>query len=217
MTPLRTPLALLLLALLCLGLGGCLFDHPLTGFSSTNIDTRLLGVFEFKQADPNAPKNPPPPDPTKPVEDHSIIHRVAVLPLGANEYIIYYRDFSKKPAKVWRFIGWISRVDSRYYLSFQDDTEGSKTFGKYGFFSFEWEYPGDILLYAPDLKGKEAASSYQLRVAVRKGLKAGNLFPYEATYWKKIARAWWDPAGAREGTSIPPEFEKGTTLENPGL
>ncbi|MGH8048149.1 MAG: hypothetical protein ACREKL_12975 [Chthoniobacterales bacterium] len=214
----RSPLALLLLVLLPLGLGGCLFDNPLTGWSSTNIDTRLLGVFEFKEADPNAPKNPPPPDPTKPVVDTSIIHRVAVLPLDANRYVIYYRDFSKKPKQVWKFTGWISRVDARYYLTVRDDTEGSKTFGKYGFFRFDWEFPGNFLLYAPEMKDVDAtASSYHLRTAVRKKLKEGTLFPFEATWWRKIARVWWDPTGAEAGASIPPEFEKGTTEENPGF
>jgi hypothetical protein len=108
-------------------------------------------------------------------------------------------------------------VDSSYYVTFQDDTEGSGTFGQYGFFRFEWEFPGNITLYAPDLKDLYHASSYQLRAAVRKQLKAGTLFPYEGTYWKKIARIWWDPAGAESGTSIPKEFENGTKLENPAL
>ncbi len=142
---------------------------------------------------------------------------MAVLPLSANQYVIYYRDFSKKPAKVDKFIGWISRVDSRYYISFQDVTEGSETFGKYGFFGFEWEFPGNIMLYAPDLKDLDHASSFRLRAAVRKGVKAGTLFPYASTYWKKIARVWRDPKGAESGTSIPKEFEDGTTLKNPAF
>ncbi len=213
MMPFRTPLALALMIVLPLCLGGCLFDHPLTGLSSTNIDTRLLGVFEFKEAD----KNKLAKKPVDPADDHSIIHRVAVLPLGANRYVIYYRDFSKKPAKVDKYIGWISRVGSSYYLTFQDDTEGSSTFGKYGFFGFEWEFPGNISLYAPDLNGLESASSYRLRAEVRKKRKTGTLFPYEATYWKKIARVWQDPIGAEAGTSIPKEFETGTTLDNPAF
>ena len=207
--PFRTSFALLLLAVLSLGLGGCLFDHPLTDYSSTSIDTRLLGVFEFKEADKTKNRDRD--------VDTSIIHRMAVLPLDANRYVIYYRDFSKKPTQTSRYIGWISRVDSKYYLTFQDDTEGSGTIGKFGFLKFEWEFPGNILFYAPDLKDVDQASSpYQLRVAVRKGLKAGTLFPYEATWWKKIARVWANP-GTTEGTTIPPEFEKGTTLSEPGL
>jgi hypothetical protein len=213
MTLFRSPLALLALVLLSLGLGGCFFDNPLSEWSSTNIDTRLLGVFEFKEADKEAAKRNQPSD-----VDTSIIHRVAVLPLDDSRYVIYYRDFSKKPAKVWKFIGWISRVDSRYYLTVRDETDGSQTFGKYGFFKFEWEFPGNILIYSPDVKDFDtAASPYKLRVAVRQKLKEGTLFPYEATWWRKIARVWEDPAGAADGTSIPPEFEKGTTLENPGL
>lgn len=211
MKPLRSALALLLLALLPLGLGGCLFDNPLTGWSSTNIDTRLLGVFEFKEGVKNKRD-------AAGGADEAIIHRVAVLPQDANRYVIYYRDFSKKPAKVWKFVGWISRVDSRYYLTFRDETEGSETFGKYGFVGFSWEFPGNILTFTPDMKDVAAnASPYRLRAEMRKKLKAGTLFPYEQTWWKKIARAWWDPLKKTGQTEIPPEFEKGTDREDPGL
>jgi hypothetical protein len=211
---LRNPLALLLLALLPLGLGGCLFDHPLTSptsLASPNLDSRLLGVFEYRQ--------PPKVEPgviAKP-EDYTI-HRLAVLPLGPNRCVIYYRDFSKKPVQTLKFLGWMSRVDSTNYISFRDDTEGSPTFGKYGFFKFEWEFPSDILLFAPDVRTLETAkSSFAMRRALRAGLKAGTAFPYEATKWEKIARIWWNPAGAESGATIPPEFEHGTTIDKPGL
>jgi len=220
---LRNTLALLLLAALPLGLGGCLFDHPLTEASSTNLDTRLLGVFEFregtknkKEANAAAKKQD-----AKPDDSDVEIHRLAVLPLSDSRYVIYYRDFSKKPAQTLKFIGWISRVDSSYYLTFRDETPGSQTFGKYGFFKFEWEFPGNFLLYAPDMKGLETASSYQMRVGVRKRLKAGVLFPYEATYWQKIARVWGKPKDFNlrvgEPDALPPEFENGTKRDNPGL
>lgn len=223
---LRHPLALLLLALLPLGLGGCLFDQPLTSptsLTTPNIDSRLLGVFEFREGSQEKPKPAPSPDPDakptpSPTPDNVNVQRLAVLPLGPNQYVIYYRDFSKKPAQTLKFTGWLSRVDATNYLSFRDDTEGSATFGKYGFFRFEWEFPGNFLLYAPDMKDSEAAKSpFEMRRALRAKLKAGTAFPYQATYWRKIARIWWDPKGAEAGTTIPPEFEKGTTREDPGL
>ncbi|MDD5198537.1 MAG: hypothetical protein PHC88_01935 [Terrimicrobiaceae bacterium] len=212
----RNPLALLLLALLPLCLAGCLLDFPLTSphaVTSPNIDTRLLGVFEFREPPPGKPK----PGVVLKPEDYSI-QRIAVLPLDANHYVIYYRDFSKKPAETSKFLGWISRVDSRYYLSFEDQTTGSSTLGKYGFFKFEWQFPGNFLLYAPDLKDSDHAHSpYEVRRSLRNKLKAGTAFPYEATTWQRIARIWWDPAGAQSGATIPKEFETGTKLENPGL
>jgi hypothetical protein len=211
MIRLRSPLVLLLLALLPLGLGGCLFDKPLTEISSTNIDSRLLGVFEFREKEKGEQRRGEADD-----EKNVTIHRVAVLPADANRYTIYYRDFSKKPAQVSKYTGWISRVDDRYYLTFRDETEGSKTFGKYGFFGFSWQFPGDFLLYTPDMSNVETgASSYVQRVAVRKKLKAGALFPYEPTSWRKIARVWWNPLVKGEQTAIPPEFETGTKRENP--
>jgi hypothetical protein len=215
MTFFRSLLALLLLVLLPLGLGGCLFDKPLTEWSSTDIDSRLLGVFEFKEGiksdKPNKRRD-------SDDEDKFTIHRVAVLPQDANRYTIYYRDFGKKPAKTWKFTGWISRVDSHYYLTVRDETEGSETFGRYGFFGFDWEFPGNFLLFSPDMKEVDvSSSSYRLRVAVRQKLKDGNLFPYDATWWKKIARVWWNPLLKTGQTEIPPEFENGTKRENPGL
>jgi hypothetical protein len=210
MIRIRSLLALFLLALLPLGLGGCLFENPLTEWSSTNIDTRLLGVFEFKEANKDRKRDDD--------ADRSTIHRVAVLPQDANRYTIYYRDFSKKPAKVWKFTGWISRVDTFYYLTVRDETDGSLTFGKYGFFRFDWEFPGNFLVFTPDMKDVDAASSpYKLREAVRKKLKAGELFPYEPTWWRKIARAWWNPLLKTGQTEIPPEFANGTKQDNPGL
>jgi hypothetical protein len=205
----RSALAPIFLALLPLGLGGCLFENPLTGWSSTDIDSRLLGVFEFKQGVRNERDRG---------DGESIIHRVAVLPQDANRYTIYYRDFSKKPAKTWKFIGWISRVDSRYYLTFRDETEGSETFGKYGFVGFSWEFPGNFLVFTPDMKdAATAASPYRLRATLRQKLKAGALFPYEPTWWRKIARVWWNPLLKTGQTEIPPEFEKGTDRQDPGL
>ncbi len=228
MTRFRPLLAPLLLVLLPLALGGCLFDHPLTsptGLTSPNLDSRFAGVFEFREikekpgAKPgeNAKPNDAKPGADAKPEDVTI-HRLAVLPLGANHYVVYYRNFGKKPARTMKFLGWVSRVDTKYYFSFQDETDGEPSKGRYGFFRFVWRFPGDFTLYAPDAKEFESAtSSYQMRKILRAKLKAETAFPYEGTAWKKIARVWWDPAGAGSGATIPPEFEKGTKLENPAF
>jgi hypothetical protein len=225
----RHPLALLLLVLVPLGLGGCLFDHPLTNpenLTSPNLDSRFTGVFEFrepkdktkekeksKKADKKKDKDEPIDNP----DDYNI-QRMAVLPVSANHYVIYYRDFSKKPTQTHKFLGWISRVDQDYYISFQDETDGSPSRGKYGFFKFVWEFPGDFRLYAPDAKEFEGAtSSYQMRRLLRAKLRNNTAFPYEATEWKKIARIWWNPLEKPAEPQIPKEFESGTTLVNPGL
>lgn len=228
MTRFRHPLALLLLALLPLGLGGCLFDHPLTSpanVTSPNLDSRFCGVFEFRDPKDKS-KKPDASDKSKKKgkdavpdnPDDYYIHRLAVLPVSANHYVIYYRDFSKKPAKTLKFNGWISRVDNDYYFSFQDETEGAPSFGKYGFFKFVWEFPGDFQLFTPNAKEFEGAtSSYQMRRILRAKIREGTAFPYESTEWKKIARVWWNPLAKPATPEIPPEFETGTKLENPGL
>ncbi len=205
---LRAPLTSLLLALLPLGLGGCLFNQPLTAptnVTSPNLDSRLAGVFEYREAG-KKPGEPPK------------IHRAAILPVGPNHYVIYYRDFSKKPARTLKFKGWISRVDTREYLSIEDQTAGSPTFGKFAFARFQWEFPGNFILGAPNVPdAADAKNPYRVRRALRAQLKAGSAFPFTPTYWKKIARVWWNPKDAEAGLNIPPEFEKGTDRPFPAF
>jgi hypothetical protein len=207
---LRTTLALAAGAALLLGLGGCLTDSPLTSSASTNIDTRLLGVFEYDSGGGRKK------DGGDEASEKEIL-RVAVLPRSEDEYLIYYRDESKKPVETLEFIGWISRVDENYYLAIKDVTGGSSTFGKFSFMKFTWRWPGNIILHAPDQAGLEHASSFQLRKAVRQKLRDDTLFPYEGTYWNKIARVWWDPKAENPATTIPKEFYTGTKRKHPGL
>jgi len=198
------------LALGFLGLlSGCLFDSPLTTTASTNLDTRLLGVFEYVE------------DSTREVNGESVtvtkIHRVASLPKNEDEYTIYYRVSGDGPTKTAQFTGWISRVKEQYYLNVRDDTPGSPTIGKFAFAEFEWIWPADIRTTSLDLKGLETATPFQLREAVRQKLKDGTLTPYEGTRWTRIARIYWDPKNPDPVTTIPSAFENGTTLPYPGL
>ncbi len=210
---LRTILAVVISAGALLGLGGCLTDSPLTQDASTNIDTRLLGVFEHDGSSGDSRRARGEAEDS----DKKELLRVAVLPRNENEYLIYYRDESKKPIETLQFVGWISRVDQKYYLTLEDVTEGSSTLGKFSFMKFTWRWPGNIILHAPDQAGLEGATSFQLRQAVREKLKDGTLFPYEGTYWTRIARVWWDPKAENPATTIPKEFYTGTKRKHPGL
>ncbi len=211
----------LALAVAVLLLTGCLFDTPITSNASTNIDTRLLGVFEYKQlVDRDATETVEVieivdgEEVIQVVEPPMIIHRVAILPRDEDTYWIYYRNFGQTPAKVLRFIGWISRVDGDYYLSFQDDTAGSQAFGKFAFAKAEWIYPGNFAVSSPNMQGMEnAATPYEMRRALRARLKEDTLFPYEPTPWNKIARVYWDRKAENPTVAIPKEFEEGTTEE----
>jgi hypothetical protein len=211
----RPALAAVLAALASLLLVGCLDDTPITATASTNIDTRLLGVFEYQERVKRAETDPALADGEKPP---MIIHRAAILPRDADTYWIYYRNFSQSPAKVLRFIGWISRVDGDHYLSFQDDTAGSRTLGKFSFVKFAWTFPGNFTISAPNMQGVEAgATPFDRRAIVRARLEEGTLFPYEATPWDKIARVYWDRKAENPTIEIPKEFEEGTTRQFPGL
>lgn len=205
MTKLRNLLALLLLA----GLSGCLYDQPLTSHPSTNIDTRFLGVFEFKERVRKRDGDG---------EEEDKIQRVAILPHSESRYLIYYRDYSKKPVQTLTFIGWISRVDQAYYLTFRDETPGSETFGRYGFVGFDWKWPGNFMIFAPDVAGFEGAKSpFAMRQILRKKRKDGSLFPYQGTYWTRIARIWWDRKNPDPLTTVPKEFETGRDAKGPLL
>ncbi len=208
----RRLIALALLLTAILPTTGCLFDAPLTSEASTNIDTRLLGVFEYREQPPlieNAPPEEQPP---------LIIHRVAVIPRSPDTYWIFYRNFGQPSAKTLRFIGWISRVDQDYYLSMQDDTVGLSTFGKFAFVKFDWNFPGNFAISSPNMQGLETvATPFEMREGVRSRLAEGTLFPYEATPWDKIARVYWDPKAENFEATLPKEFLEGTTRKQPGL
>lgn len=200
------------LAVVILPLAGCLYDSPLTAQASTNLDTRLLGVFEYKQS-PTAPD-----DATGDDRPKFIIHRVALIPRTEDTYWIFYRNFGETPAKTLRFIGWISRVDQKYYLSIQDDTAGSATFGKFSFVKFDWSFPGNFTVSSPNMQDLEnVATPFEMRKGLRARLAEGTLFPYEATPWDKIARIYWDRKAENPEATIPKEFFEGTERDLPGL
>ena len=179
-------------------LSGCLFEHPLTPYSSTNLDTRLLGVFQYNETVRTQ------------VDGAEVVsrrvHRVAVVRQDASRYTILYKNVTDAPKKILRFTGWISRVDTNYYLTFRDDDESSKTFGKFGFVRFAWTWPSSIVLTTPAIEPGSVASSFALRQTVRAMLKEDTLFPFEPTLWERIARVWWDIDSDDPTANIPAEF-----------
>ncbi|MGC1481398.1 MAG: hypothetical protein WA771_12900 [Chthoniobacterales bacterium] len=204
-----------LLSLTSVSVSGCLYDVPLTIEASTNIDTRLLGVFEYEET-VLPPADAPPLGPDD--EAEIVIHRAAVIPRGPDTYWIFYRNFGQTPAKTLRFIGWISRVDDVDYLTLMDDTEGSDKIGKFSFVKFDWNFPGNFSISSPNMQGLESGvTPMEMREGVRARLAEGTLFPYQPTPWKKIARVYLDKNAEDAALTIPKEFELGTEREQPGL
>lgn len=187
--------ALLVVSIL---LSGCLYEHPVTPFPSTNLDTRLLGVFQHNES-------------VKTEVDGVTVqstrtHRVAIVRKDVNRYIILYKNVTDAPDKVLRFTGWISRVDTNYYLTFQDDDPKSKTFGKFGFVRYDWTWPSSMVIFAPSIDPEAVTTSFALRQLIRKSLKEETLFPFEPTLWERIARVWWDIKSDDPTANIPDAF-----------
>jgi hypothetical protein len=195
---LRRSAAVFAVLLVGLMLGGCLYDAPLSEFPSTNIDTRLLGIFEYNE-------------PVKKTADgveviSTRVHRVAVVRQDVNRYTILYRNVTDAPKKILRFTGWISRVDTKYYLTIRDDTDGAPTFGKFGFVRYQWTWPSSIIISAPSISPEEATSPFKLRQAVRAKLKQDALFPFEPILWERVERTWWDVKSDDPTINIPVDF-----------
>ncbi len=179
-------------------LSGCLYEFPLTPFPSTNIDTRLLGVFEY---------NEPVIVIADGIETTSVrTHRVAIVRQDVSRYTILYKNVTDAPAKVLQFTGWISRVDENYYLSFRDDDPASPTFGKFGFVDYAWTWPSSMVISAPGVDPATFTSSYGLRGVVRQMLRQEALFPFQPTLWERIARVWWDIDSDDPTANIPDVF-----------
>jgi hypothetical protein len=204
--------ALLAALTIAMSQSGCLYDSPLTSAPSTNIDTRLLGVFEFDENydERSSRKRGEEAGEEEAREEKRKVMRVAILPLDEDHYRILYRDLSKKPLRTLEFRGWISRVDEDYYLTLEDTTEGSPTFGKYAWVKFGWRWPGDFYVSTPDIAGFENVTPYEMRKAVRLKRNGGTLFPFASTYWRKLDRIWWDWRGKTPPQDeIPKAFETG--------
>lgn len=179
-------------------LSGCLYEFPLTPYPSTNIDTRLLGVFQYNET-VRAVVNE--------VEVQTIReHKVAIVRQDVSRYTILYKNVTDAPNKVLRFTGWISRVDTNYYLTFRDDDPDSKTFGKFGFVRYDWTWPSSMVITAPSIDPAAVTSSFALRKLVRRSLKDESLFPFESTLWERTARVWWDLKSDDPTANIPKEF-----------
>lgn len=193
----RTCLTRLAATLAVLALAGCLYDFPISG-PSTNIDTRLLGVFEYRQ-----PVTLVVDGEEIPVEH---IHRMAVVRQDVDRYTILYKNVATAPDTVLRFTGWISRLGEQYYVTFRDDTPGSATFGKYGFVNYQWAWPHAVILEAPGLDPEAITSSFRLRQIARSMLRNESLFPFQPTRWDRIARVWWDMNSDDPTANIPEDF-----------
>lgn len=165
-------LALLLFTVL---LAGCYFDHPLTGSPSKDLNSWLLGVWEYK-------------------DDKGKVYHVQMAPLTASRYAVTFRALGKTPrdTKLWTFEGWTSRVGNSLFLSLKClSTSGDIPEGAYTFVHYQVIGQNEVIIRPLQLDMPPDSSSYQLRVQIRRQLKEKSLLPVQGAAWKRISEVYW--------------------------
>lgn len=180
-------LALLLFSVL---LAGCFFDQPLTGPSSSDMNTWLLGVWEHK-------------------DEKGRVFRAGVLPLAPDRYTVWFRALGKRPkdTKEWRFEAWPSRVGNSTFLTLKcEESDGQVPVGAYVFIHTQVLDQVSVVTRGLQLDSSPGATSYELRKEVRAKLKDHTLLPEEGATWNRIAEAYWRPGDGGDGTFTPIRF-----------
>lgn len=160
-------------------LAGC-FEHPLTERPSKDINTWLLGVWEYKDAKTDR------------------TYRAAFLPLTGDRYTVWVRELGKRPkdTKEWQFEAWISRVGNSQFLTFKClKSDGKIPEGSYVFAHYTVFAQNDVAVRTLQLDSPPEATSYQLRQEVREKLKTKTLYPEAAAIWTRISEVYWQKEG----------------------
>lgn len=157
-------------------LGGCFFDKPLTDHPSKDINTWLLGVWEHR-------------------DDKDKLYRVTVTPDTGSRYAVTVKITGPSPrdAKTWRFEGWISRVGKSLFLTLKclENTNGDIPIGSYSFLHYQVADQNHVITRTLQLDSPPDASSYQLRVEVRRKLKENTLYPDTHALWNRVSEVYW--------------------------
>jgi hypothetical protein len=143
-------------------LSGCLYDQPPSG-PSCDIDTWLVGQWQ--------------------TTDKSGHDYTAVMSRTSSDH--YHLQLSRTGAEMLEFDSWISRVDGFSILVVKSLNEGA-SFGKCSLYHYELLAPSKPLpggIGAPRIRVSElqldescrSLDSYNLRKAIRSGLKKGTL------------------------------------------
>jgi hypothetical protein len=172
-------------------MAGCYFDHPLTGNSSKELNSWLLGVWEYKDA-------------------KGKVYRAAMIPRSGGRYQVWFRAIGKRPkdTKEWQFEAWVSRVGSGNFLTFRCvQSAGEVPEGAYVFAHYQVLDQNHVALRPLDLDKEFDTSSYRLRVEIRRKLKQNTLLPVEAgAVWTRIAEVYWDPESGDDPSFTPLRF-----------
>ena len=178
------------LVLLTLSLTGCFFDNPLTGQPSKDINTWLLGGWEYKDETGKA-------------------FRATVLPLTGSRYTVWFHAPGKtaKQARHWQFEAWISRVGASSFLTLECRKSGGEVpVDAFVFAHYQVIDQNHVIMRPLQLDSTPEITSYQLRTEVRRKLKDQSLLPATGTLWTRISEVYWQPGSDAEQPFQPLRF-----------
>lgn len=183
-------LALLLLTAL---VAGCYFENPLTPGPSKDINTWLLGVWEYR-------------------DEKGKVYRAGVLPLTGDRMTIWFRAIGKQPrtTKEWQFEGWISRVGRGTFLTLKClQSAGDVPEGAFVFAHYQVIDQLNVIMRPLQLDAAPDTSSYHLRAEVRTKLKDQSLLPQSGARWTRISEVYWPRDGDDQQPFQPLRFPSG--------
>lgn len=180
-------LALALLAILSLTNSCQLYQNPLTDRPSKDINTWLLGVWEYE-------------------DEAGKTYRIGVMPLTADRLTIWGREMGS--SKTVKYEAWISRVGSSKFLSMKSLTSTKEIpEGTFVFLHYQVIDQTHVVARGLQLDSPEDASSKALRREVRAKLEDRTLLPDQGSTWTRISEVYWqageDPLAQ---PMIPPRF-----------
>lgn len=167
------------LAASLLTLGGCYFDNPLTGGSTKEINTWLLGVWEHRDEDGR-------------------VARAQVTPISDSRYFVEFARPGKtaRDVKKYEFEAWPSRVGDTVFLTLKCLTSpGDIPTGAHVFVQAQLLDQNNVRLRSLQLDLPPTATSFELRREVRQKLKDRSLYKPETTDWKRVAEVFWSTDG----------------------
>lgn len=165
---------------------GC-YDHPLTSTPSKEINTWLLGVWEYTDKDGE-------------------VSQAIVTPMSHDKYAIqisYYPHNKKrrhsKARQIDQYEAWASRVGDTTFLTLHCIKGSGNLFsmspGNYLPIQIQLLDQNNLRVHGLALESPSSASSYDLRKEVRQKLKTRTLYSEKQTDWKRVAEVFWSTDG----------------------
>lgn len=163
--------ALVLLAIGSLATSCQKYQNPLTDKPSKDINTWLLGVWEYK-------------------DDTGKIYHAGVLPLTRDRYSIWCQE--KGTAKPFEYETWISRVGDSKFLTMKSlQATKEAPAGTFSFLHYQVMDQLHVVIRALQMESPDDASSKTLRAEVRRKLKDDTLLSEDGSTWTRISDVYW--------------------------